>query len=1018
MKKIRMTLIFITLLILLAGFVNASEVPEDITDTDIISEELAVKDTDAVSNTDALLNKEAKTDLQADDEYESMEKSLKMNRDKDELKEGSEITDWSQLAKAVTDTKGKKGEITLTLGKGTYKTSGTITFNNPNAVITINGNGQKIDGNKQQLFSIRKGASVVLSNITINNGFSWFGGAIANHGTLTITQSTFTKNTVDTLTGMGGAIFNDGKLTITQSTFTDNQAVLGGSIFNNYTGNVNITQSTFTGNSGKSSVGGGDGGAITNDGTLTITKSTFTKNTGFTGGAIENDDGKLTITESTFSNNKASYQGGAIFTYTAKVNIAGSNFTSNRAQKGAAISAYGGTNITGNRFTDNHASENKETIELNRNNKGVFNANAYKSTDISLKTIKLELKDNKNTYYSGEEVALKFNIGLEHPNFYDKDVLKRLEDITLYVNGVKYLTAKYPDCTLNLKAGEYEVYYKTCQHTSNTVKFTVKPITNWQQLADAVDYAKNQTKDISIALGEGTFINTGTINWTNRNIVLTIDGKGQTIDGNQKQVFYNEGGATMVLNNITIQNAKSEDGAIYSHGVLKVVGATLINNTATQDGGAISCYGTLTVINSTLINNTAAQDGGAIKSGYTHADIINSNFTNNHAAVGGAIFSYGNCNITGNIFANNTADNRETIDLYGHWNGNVNSNTYESTDISLKTIDLKTKDNQTIFNPDEEVVLNFTIALTSPNYYDKDILERFGDITIYINGMENATSKYENYTLSNLMPGEYTVYYEIYGQKSNTISFEIIDVDKMKLTTWDIEMVKGRTATFSAVIDYKNTTINYGNVYFEIDGKPLADEKGLIQYAPVKNNRADLSCKMPINLPLGNHRLTAVYVYDNRTLATDNKTLAMIENIPEKSGDKEEIQYEDDRKQETFENGMSQNKYMKTTLSSLSNHSPVKNTCTVTRISDNHLISKSNLFILEYLNKLFNMTFINGHIKVYIDGKLVFEGDTSDDLTQVIFEIRDEYLGEHEITVEFTDSAGKTNNYKEKIIVE
>ena len=61
---------------------------------------------------------------------------------------------------------------------------------------------------------------------------------------------------------------------------------------------------------------------------------------------------------------------------------------------------------------------------------------------------------------------------------------------------------------------------------------------------------------------------------------------------------------------------------------------------------------------------------------------------------------------------------------------------------------------------------------------------------------------------------------------------------------------------------------------------------------------------------------------------------------------------------------------------------------------------------------------INGHIKVYIDGKLVFEGDTTDDLTQVIFEIIDEYLGEHEITVEFTDSEGKSNTYKEKIIVE
>ena len=125
------------------------------------------------------------------------------------------------------------------------------------------------------------------------------------------------------------------------------------------------------------------------------------------------------------------------------------------------------------------------------------------------------------------------------------------------------------------------------------------------------------------------------------------------------------------------------------------------------------------------------------------------------------------------------------------------------------------------------------------------------------------------------------------------------------------------------------------------------------------------------------------------------------------------------KKNNTPENG--------TTPSSVPKYSPVKSTYhynaapktyTVTRASDNQLICKSNLFILEYLNKLFNMTFINGHIKVYIDGKLVFEGDTTDDLTQEIFEIIDEYLGEHEIAVEFTNSEGKSNTYKEKIIVE
>ncbi|WP_406533230.1 hypothetical protein [Methanobrevibacter sp.] len=66
-------------------------------------------------------------------------------------------------------------------------------------------------------------------------------------------------------------------------------------------------------------------------------------------------------------------------------------------------------------------------------------------------------------------------------------------------------------------------------------------------------------------------------------------------------------------------------------------------------------------------------------------------------------------------------------------------------------------------------------------------------------------------------------------------------------------------------------------------------------------------------------------------------------------------------------------------------YNTAQRTYTVTRLSDHQIICKAHLFILEYLNKLFNLTFINGHLKVYIDGELVFEGDTGDDLTLVIF---------------------------------
>lgn len=126
MKKIMKTLLFITLLMLLVGAVNAS----DISDTDSVSAEAVVKDTNAVSDIDA---------VPQDTEVE--------------LKESPEITNWSQLAKAVDDTKGQTWDITLNLGEGTYINTGTIIFNNPDAVITIEGNGQTINGNKNQVFN-------------------------------------------------------------------------------------------------------------------------------------------------------------------------------------------------------------------------------------------------------------------------------------------------------------------------------------------------------------------------------------------------------------------------------------------------------------------------------------------------------------------------------------------------------------------------------------------------------------------------------------------------------------------------------------------------------------------------------------------------------------------------------------------------------------------------------------------------------------------------------------------------
>ena len=827
MIKIKHVLLFTAILILLVGVACASDVSEDTTSTGSITEKAAIQDTYKVSdNANIIQAHKINENIKSNDASNNMDENSTKTIDKTtngNLKTATAVTNWKELQTAVKDA---NKDITITLGNGTYKNSGTIRLNNSKIKLTIDGNGQTIDGNNQQVFIIEKGASLVLNNITIKNGESQLGGTIINQGTLTITKSTITKSETSTLVGFGGAIFNNGILNITQSTFTDNRASLGGAIYNNNSGKIDITQSTFTGNSAVDEVSYGAGGAIKNWGTLTITQSTFTKGIAHTGGAIDSY-GRFTITNSTLANNRAKYQGGAIYSSTEKSKVIGSNFTSNRAQEGGAVFARGYINLTDNRFTENTATQNQETIDLYGYTNGIFDNNVYKSTSISFKTINLKTKDNKNTYYYGEDVVLNLTLALNHKNYYDKDILKRLDDITIYVNGKKTATTTYKNYTLsNLKPGNYSVYYNTCKGTSNTVKFTVNPITNWEELNAAVHYAENQTKDVTLKLGKGYYTNTGTINWTNPKITLSIDGNGQLLDGNRQLVFHIGSTASMNLKNIIIDDARSDDGAIFNEGTLTITDSVLQKNTATYDGGAIKNIGILNINNCTLANNTAAQYGGAIISDRDKFTVAGSTFINNHAKTGGAVFSYGNANLTGNAFINNTADNKETIDLYRYWEGHVENNTYESTDIALKNMKLAIKDNQTIFNLGEDVVLNYSFALKSPRNYDKDVMEQLDEITIYVNDAEYATaSTNENYPLSLSKPGEYTVYYEICNQKSNTVNFTV----KSLITNWQqlreaVKDAEDKTEDVTLYLgegNYTNTgTITWSNPDIEltIDG--------------------------------------------------------------------------------------------------------------------------------------------------------------------------------------------------------
>jgi hypothetical protein len=270
----------------------------------------------------------------------------------------------ADLISAITAANTSNGTITLTAGC-TYTLT---TFNNTTdndgvglpvitGKVTIQGAGATIARSTAsntptfRIFDVASAGSLTLDSVTISNGLVdntvQGGGGIFNHGTLTVTGSTFTGNSAPSSSGTsGGAIDSSGTLNVSTSTFTGNTAYEGGGILNqsatstatvtestftgntatdlgggltNYAETMNLTDDTFSGNNATdNAIGNAGGGAINNDATLNISGSTFTGNAaGSNGGGAIINFGSITMTQTTIAGNSSPY-GANIDNYTGK----------------------------------------------------------------------------------------------------------------------------------------------------------------------------------------------------------------------------------------------------------------------------------------------------------------------------------------------------------------------------------------------------------------------------------------------------------------------------------------------------------------------------------------------------------------------------------------------------------------------------------------------------------------------------------------------------------------------------
>ena len=194
---------------------------------------------------------------------------------------------------------------TITLGGTLPDIANTLTIDGTGQTVTVSGNNDYV------VLIVDSSATLTLNDLTIADGSAegtgeeGDGGGVTNNGTLTVTNCTFSDNSVSI--DFGGGIYNKGPLNVTNSTFSGNSAPIRGGAIDNEN-SLTVTNCTFSGNSATGSFG--EGGAIYNDGTLTVNNSTFSGNSATHPGGAIYSNGTVTVTNSTFSGNSAATGGG------------------------------------------------------------------------------------------------------------------------------------------------------------------------------------------------------------------------------------------------------------------------------------------------------------------------------------------------------------------------------------------------------------------------------------------------------------------------------------------------------------------------------------------------------------------------------------------------------------------------------------------------------------------------------------------------------------------------------------
>ena len=554
------------------------------------------------------------------------------------------------------------------LSEGKFIGTGNNGLTIENKSITIIGAGADktiIDLNKTQFMDIKSTSSVVLTNLTIINGYTKYGGAIYNNGNLTIQNCNFKNNSATS----GGAIYNNGNLDIYYSTFEDNVVTDRGGAVLSYS-YVGIYDSTF----------------IRNKGTGTSS----------TGGSIYingNSNKYSVLNRNIFKDTSVVRQGGAL--YLSYVNVTNCIFenasTTDTGSSNGGGAIYGSSfNLKNNTMTNCVAkSGNGNYIFASYDFNGVVTILEGKTADITSSTFTLNatatddmghpIHGGSYTFYLDD---IRIGSASSVNGFINGTFSKLLDDgkYTVTVSGPLNDNAVVKKATANVKIDrDYVDYYVSPDGDDvNNDGSKDKP---FKTINKAITEAFAKNIYVNVYLLEGTYSGTGNVNLELTKLlgylnIIGVDGK-TIIDGNGKDYAFNFGTTLNVnLKNIIFTNLYNKKYVDLIKGgsgdftvnidnctfekcnaryLIKTNGE--INNVIMRDNNIASSFisGAISIDNLLFENNSGNGQISSIEKGIYNSTFINNKITAKSTNDYGIIsVSDANFVSSNNVFENNT----------------------------------------------------------------------------------------------------------------------------------------------------------------------------------------------------------------------------------------------------------------------------------------------------------------------------------------------------------------------------